>query len=122
MNETSSNNTYIYIDKKYALLKQIGEGGFGGIFLAFDKENNYYAIKLNRMEKSDEIKREIELMSYFDHPNVLPIEDYSVNKGVLQSQEGEVQCETVSYLVMPFASMGDLGTYLTGDSYFEEDI
>jgi serine/threonine protein kinase len=122
MNETETGGKHILIDNKYALLNQIGEGGFGGIFLARDLEKNFYAVKLNRMEKSDQIEREIQLMSYFDHPNVLSIEDHSIKKGLLKNETGETVCDTLSYLVMPFASMGDLGSYLTGSAYFEEDV
>lgn len=114
---------HIYLDKKYALLKQIGEGGFGGIFLAWNTEDNtYWAVKLNRKEETEEIETEIEMMNYFDHPNVLGLEDYSLKKGVLQQENGETVFKTVSYMVMPYASHGDLGSYLCGDAYFDEDI
>lgn len=125
---------YITIDNKYSLLKQLGEGGFGGIFLASEtnqdlQENedesstpNYFAIKLSRNEKSDEIEREINLLRTFDHPNVLSIDDHSIQKGVLKNEKGEVVGKDLSYMVMPFASMGDLGSYLTGDTYFDEDV
>lgn len=127
MNEIKSEQTgvsfNIYLDGKYGLVKQIGEGGFGGIFLAFNTESSSYcAIKLNRMEKTEEIESEIELMNYFDHPNVLHLDDFSIKKGKLKQENGNVVSETVSYLVMPYAHFGDLGSYLLGDSYFEEDI
>lgn len=125
MNEVENqenNNAYIKIDKKFAILKQIGEGGFGGIFLGLDENNKYCAVKLNNMEKTEEIEREIELMKWFDHPNVLSIDHYSIKNGLLENETGETVSKTVSYIVMPFATKGDLGTYLTGDSYFEEDI
>lgn len=125
MNEVESqqnNNSYIYIDKKFAILKQIGEGGFGGIFLGLDENKKYCAVKLNHMEKTEEIEREIDLMNCFDHPNVLSLDHYSIKKGLLENEAGETVSKTVSYIVMPFATKGDLGSYLTGASYFEEDI
>lgn len=122
-NEASSSSSSIFLDKKYALIKQIGEGGFGGIFLAKDiTEERYCAIKMNRMEETEEIESEVQLMNHFDHPNVLPLHDYSIKKGVLHEGDSSIVSETVSYMVMPFATYGDLGTYLRGDSYFDEDI
>ena len=77
---------------------------------------------MNRMEETEEIVSEIELMNHFDHPNVLSIYDYSIKKGVLHEENTTVISETVSYMVMPFAHYGDLGCYLKGDSYVVEDI
>lgn len=123
MSNDSNKASLIYLDKKYALVKQIGEGGFGGIFLAKDFVNKKYcAIKMNRMEETGEIESEIELMEHFDHPNVLSIDDYSIKKGILHEENSTVISETVSYMVMPFAAYGDLGCYLKGDSYIVEDI
>ena len=42
MNDATNTVSLIYLDKKYALVKQIGEGGFGGIFLAKDFANKKY--------------------------------------------------------------------------------
>lgn len=122
-NGDTNSESLIYLDKKYALVKQIGEGGFGGIFLARNVElNKFCAVKMNRSQETGEIESEIQLMNYFDHPNVLSVEDYSINKGVLQQENGSKVSETLSYMVMPFAAYGDLGSYLRGDSYFDEDI
>lgn len=122
-NDEADQDSFIYLDKKYALVRQIGEGGFGGIFLAQDTiEKKFKAIKMNRMEETEEIEREIDLMNHFDHPNILSIDDYSIKKGIMQQGNGSVVSETVSYMVMPFASYGDLSSYLRGDSYFDEDI
>lgn len=74
------------------------------------------------MKETEEIESEIDLMNHFDHPNLLSIEDYSIKKGVLQQENGSVVSDTVSYMVMPFASRGDLSSYLRGDAYFDEDI
>lgn len=38
----STSRASIYLDKKYMLMKQIGEGGFGGIFLAKDISQHKY--------------------------------------------------------------------------------
>lgn len=116
-------NQALYLDERYALVKQIGEGGFGGIFLAYNRETkSYWAIKVNRMVKTEEIESEIELMNWFDHPNVLNLDDFSIKTGTLKQENGNVISDTVSYLIMPYAHYGDLGSYLTGDSYFDEDI
>lgn len=121
--EGSPSEASIYLDKKYMLIKQIGEGGFGGIFLCRDiTGESYCAIKINRMNETQEIESEIQLMNHFDHPNVLSILDYSVKKGVLHEENNSIVSDTVSYMVMPLANYGDLSRYLRGDYYFDEPI
>lgn len=113
----------IFLDSKYKLEKQIGEGGFGKIFLARSiSDDNLVAVKINRKHDTEEIESEIKLMTTFDHPNVLSISDYSIKKGVLKQENSTEVLQTVSYMVMEFASYGDLSSYLRGDSYFDEDI
>lgn len=77
---------------------------------------------MNRMNETEEIESEIQLMNHFSHPNILCINDYSIKKGILHEENQNVVSNTVSYIVMPLASFGDLGKYLRGNSYFDEPI
>ena len=56
---------------------------------------------MNRTEEKGEIESEIKLISKFDHPNVLSIEDYSIKKGVLERSNSGKISDTVTYMVMP---------------------
>jgi len=106
----------------FKLLKQIGEGGFGGIYLVKDlKTKKYGAMKLNRNEETSEIEREINIMAVLDHPHVLNLLSYSKGKGTLMQDTTPV-VKKVTYFVMPLAGKGDLGQLLKPDTYFKEDL
>jgi serine/threonine protein kinase len=62
-------------DNKYNYIKDLGSGGFGRVFLAKEKvSNRYVAIKelknTDKVEQED-IIHEIEIISKFDHPNIV---------------------------------------------------
>lgn len=62
-------------DNKYSFINDLGSGGFGTVFLAKENvSNRYVAIKqlLNTdKEEQDNIIHEIEMVSKFDHPNIV---------------------------------------------------
>ena len=63
------------LDNKYAFIKDLGNGGFGKVFLAKEKvSNRFVAIKqlknTNRSEQED-IIHEIETISKFENPNIV---------------------------------------------------
>ena len=63
------------LDNKYAFIKDLGNGGFGKVFLAKENvSNRFVAIKqlksTNRSEQED-IIHEIETISKFENPNIV---------------------------------------------------
>lgn len=62
-------------DNKYYFVKDLGSGGYGKVFVAIEKvSNRYVAIKqLNNTEKEEQndIIHEIEMVSKFEHPNIV---------------------------------------------------
>ena len=62
-------------DNKYYFVKDLGSGGYGKVFLAKEKvSNRYVAIKqLNSTDKEEQedIIHEIEMVSKFEHPNIV---------------------------------------------------
>jgi len=72
---------------KYQLLKKLGEGGFGVVFLARDKNTGRLAaLKITREKIKDEIKliqrfkREIAIMKELRHPNLIRLYDEGVTE------------------------------------------
>lgn len=49
------------MDNKYHVVKHLGSGAFGAVYLARDEGNNYYAIK-RQPKMSSKISREIEIL------------------------------------------------------------
>ena len=65
----------ILYDNKYSFIKDLGDGGFGKVFLAKEKvSNRYVAIKqLKNTDKTEQedIIHEIEIVSKFDNSNIV---------------------------------------------------
>jgi serine/threonine protein kinase len=67
---------------RYNLLKRLGKGGFGEVFLAFDEElNRSVAIKVPRLERVSQLEnleaylKEARILASLDHPHILPVHD-----------------------------------------------
>ena len=62
-------------DNKYLFIKDLGNGGFGKVFLAKEeRSNNFVAIKQLKNEnkdKQDDIIYEMQMVSKFNHPNIV---------------------------------------------------
>ena len=86
-------------DNKYSFIKDLGNGGFGKVFLAKEKvSHRYVAIKkLLNTNKSDQedIIHEIEIVSKFENPNIVSYYHHFYEEDIL-------------YLVMEFCSGGTL--------------
>lgn len=87
------------LDNKYAFIKDLGNGGFGKVFLAKEKvSNRFVAIKqlknTNRSEQED-IIHEIETISKFENPNIVTYYHHFWEEDIL-------------YLVMEYCSGGSL--------------
>lgn len=86
-------------DNKYSFIKDLGNGGFGKVFLAKEKvSNRFVAIKqllnTNKSEQED-IIHEIEIVSKFENPNIVTYYHHFYEEEKL-------------YLVMEFCSGGTL--------------
>jgi pentatricopeptide repeat protein len=86
-------------DNRYSFIKDLGNGGFGKVFLAKENvSNRYVAIKqllnTNKSEQED-IIHEIEVVSKFENPNIVTYYHHFYEEEVL-------------YLVMEFCSGGTL--------------
>jgi serine/threonine protein kinase len=101
---------------QYRLLRLIGSGGMGDVYLAEDARiNQQVAIKLSRTEaplySDDEVakeaarlfQREAKAIAQLDHPLILPLFSYG---------EENVNGVIRTYIVMPFRKEGSLTTWL----------
>ena len=117
-----SNIKFEYIallDQKYGLIKKIGEGSSGKVFLGYPLKNNkiekkFYSIKIFKSDKFNlqMFNSEINLLESINHENVLHISEYGKgNKIKLNGKTKEVY-----YIVMEFMEHGDLLKYITNIS------
>ncbi|MGH7526785.1 MAG: serine/threonine-protein kinase, partial [Gemmatimonadales bacterium] len=90
------------LDGRYAIVRQIGQGGMATVYLADDvRHERSVAIKILRPELSasigaDRFLREIKLAAQLQHPNILPLYD----SGEARPQLGDGPA--FRYYVMPF--------------------
>jgi eukaryotic-like serine/threonine-protein kinase len=98
------------LPSRYLVREQIGKGGAAYVVLADDQERNHpVAVKILRPEIATLVgetrfRREIEILSHLDHPNILPLLDYG--------SVGEV----ILYFTMPFVEGVTLQTRLTREA------
>ena len=94
------------LPSRYVVREQIGKGGAAYVVLADDRERDHpVAVKILRPEIATLVgetrfRREIEILSHLDHPNILPLLDYG--------SVGEV----ILYFTMPFVEGITLQTRL----------
>lgn len=100
------NEMYELFDNKYRYIKDLGKGGFGKVFLAKEEHSeNFVAIKqlLNQSKsKQNLIIREMQMVSKFNHPNIINYKHHFVQDDVL-------------YLVMEYCSIGSLRSLIRKD-------
>ena len=94
------------ISPRYRVLRALGEGGMGEVYLAHDRElNREVALKIIRTDLADNpailerFKREIQLSSNITHKNVLRVYDLGESDGV-------------KFLTMQFIEGQDLATMM----------
>ncbi|KAF5394774.1 Serine/threonine-protein kinase active site [Paragonimus heterotremus] len=87
--------------------KKLGEGCFGSVYLAREKESRFViALKMlikeeiNTQERVQQIQREIEIQSHLKHPNIVRLYDYFYDKKRI-------------YLMLEYAPKGELSKELT---------
>lgn len=86
-------------DNRYRFIKDLGSGGYGKVFLAKEERNeNFVAIKQLKnedKEKQDDIIYEMQMVSKFNHPNIVLYKHHFVQKDLL-------------YIVMEYCPLGSL--------------
>jgi serine/threonine protein kinase len=100
----------------YKLLRMIGSGGMGEVYLAEDTRiGRQVAIKVVNVEMQDYpgsesaktasrlFEREMKAISALDHPHILPLFEFG---------EEQVQDQRLTYMVMPFRPEGSLTGWL----------
>src|SRR5215813_4779634 len=100
----------------YRLVRRIGSGGMGEVYLAQDTRiNRQVAIKVVRTEiepypdpmmTQDTVRlfqREMQAITMLDHPHILPLFDFGEEK------DGDM---TLTYMVMPLRQEGSLADWL----------
>ena len=101
---------------RYRLLRIIGSGGMGEVYLAADTQiDRRVAIKLFKAEDTSPLssdlsrravrlfRREMKTIAMLDHPHILPLFDYG---------EENVNGLLLTYMVMPFRKDGSLAAWL----------
>lgn len=86
----------------FDIIKNLGKGRFGSVYLAKDKRTNFFfAIKVIRKKMikdskmAEQIKNEVKIQSYLDHPNILKM-------------YGFFHDEEQFYLILEYAPNGEL--------------
>lgn len=114
------------IDNTFTLQEIIGLGGSSKVFSSLDYNNNKYAIKIIRNDKSydSEYQKMIVLREYLvmdhigEHPNI--IKHFSCNPEGTVQHNGMTQ--DVSYNVMEYCENGCLSSIIKSTGTLEEDI
>ncbi len=101
---------------RYSLLRLLGSGGMGEVYLASDPRiNRQVAIKVIRAEVAGDhdndaarkatqlFEREARAIATLDHPHILPLFDYG---------EENLHGTTLTYMVMPYRPEGSLAAWL----------
>ncbi|BFY97481.1 hypothetical protein BsWGS_00521 [Bradybaena similaris] len=118
------------VDGRHFYIKQrLGEGGFSYVDLVEDAlTHKTYALKRIVCHSKEEEKlalQEVQIMREINHPNVIPLECYSVNAVNFQSKSLDIVCEV--FLVIPVYQKGTLqnridNLRLKGDQFSEDQI
>jgi serine/threonine protein kinase len=103
-------------DGRYRLVRSLGSGGMGEVYLMQDMRiNRQVAIKVTRSEGNPYpgstaakeaarlFEREARAIAALEHPNILPLYDFGE-----EIRDGT----TITYMVMPFCTDGSLASWL----------
>ena len=111
------------LDSKFYLIRKIGEGSSGKVYLGVQEESlkvqsdciTYYSIKLMNKEKIDldVFKNEIELMEKVNHKNVCKIFAYGCGPKISLNKTKNKQPKDYYYIVMEYLEHNELLKYIT---------
>ena len=111
------------LDSKFYLIKKIGQGSSGKIYLGSKKESldnkndiiKYFSIKLMNSEKIDlnGFKNEIKLLKKINHKNVLKIYAYGYGTKISFNKIKNKKPKEYYYIVMEYLIHGKLNKYIT---------
>jgi len=111
----------------YSLLKYLG-GGYSGCVYLVSKAGKNYALKVvnpkNAHDKTytrDAIVKESKIMQSLDHQNIVRWKDFR-NDGIWTKSNGDTKEENVTYLVMELAEGGTLFDYVFSSGRFSEPL
>ena len=111
------------LDSKFYLIKKIGQGSSGKIYLGSKKESldnkndnmKYFSIKLMNSETIDlnAFKNEIKLLKKINHRNVLKIYAYDYGPKISLDKTKNKKQKEFHYIVMEYLMHGELNKYIT---------
>ena len=111
------------LDSKFYLIKKIGQGSSGKIYLGSKKESldnkndnmKYFSIKLMNAETIDlnAFKNEIKLLKKINHRNVLKIYAYDYGPKISLDKTKNKKQKEFYYIVMEYLMHGELNKYIT---------
>ncbi|MDY7009718.1 MAG: serine/threonine-protein kinase [Planctomycetota bacterium] len=102
---------------KYRIERRLAEGGFAAVYRAVDTiEGTRVALKIPHAhlvcpEVMEDFRREVRLAARLDHPNILPVKDASVIKGLFvitfplgeRSLDDRLRCRLSMQTALQFA-------------------
>lgn len=64
-------------ESDFQIIKEIGKGGYGNVFLVKDSDDNYWALKKFQNGDTAQVLREIDIMCRLDHPTIIGLRGYN---------------------------------------------
>jgi len=61
----------------YELIEKVGEGGFGEVYKAIDKDGRIRAVKIALPEAAEQLRREVTLDEKLSHPSIVEVYDFN---------------------------------------------
>jgi len=122
----SKNYIIATLNSQYYLIKNIGHGSSGNVFLSYaindeKEQKTSYAIKILNPANSNEYhinNCEVNFLENMNHKNILKV--YGHGLGILQFISGSIQ--KVYYIIMDYLNHGSLLSQIGKNSGFGEDL